>query len=413
MKKSIKYHLFLLIPFVLLLLGSFISVIPQQGLVVTVPLDTGRANYLRSSSSLIVDTYYYDQWGLFAVKADVAHGLGMTGKNKSNPTESIIVAILDTGVDFNHLDLKNNMVGMRNFLGLGGPPWNNASYAMDLNGHGTHVTGIVCAEDNTIGVRGVAPDAKFWAMKVMNDIGINKDDPIGDPADMAAAITWIVNNAPPSNATHGVDIISMSLGSEGYDAGVEAAIQNAVGAGIIVVAAAGNNQTTPSPMLYPAALENVYAVGAVTILNHLTSYSQYTTPAAIRGPGDQIDFVAPGGGAYDPEAYRIFSTYPIAEGSYEYAIGTSMATPFVTGVMAVLLGQEVATNDTMNQTLISKAKDLGAAGYDYMYGNGLVQILSATELPLDLTIFVLTGGIVATILLGVVFVIIAIVRRKK
>jgi len=411
MKKIAKKRMVLLISLIILLFCSSMIIIPPRVVSINVQVGVSTssyAQYLRASAgSAVPDTYYYNQWNLFTVQADLAYAIGMTGVNKTNASDPVVVAVLDTGVDSDHPDLVENLLGTRNFLGIGTGLWSNVSYAEDLNGHGTHCAGIICADDNGIGVRGVAPDAKFYAFKVMNDIGVNKENPIGDPNDMADAINYITENLNPTNNSLGVDIISISLGSESHSAAVENAIDTAVSFGILVVSAAGNNATQAfrSPILYPARLPNVFAIGSSTILNDLAYYSQYTDEDDHSQNGDTIDFVAPGGSS----PYEILST--VTDGKYDYKSGTSMACPLVAGIMALLLADGIAP-DEINQTLIDRARDLGTPGYDYYFGNGLVQIFGVAATS-DTSIFILIGGISLSIVIGLICIIIAAVRRKK
>lgn len=406
--KRCKVQFLWLLPLILVTTSLFIGPIFAISFSTQSPFLANAPFFLRSlmlpDVNIVPDPYLYNQWGYFAVGADYAYVNGIMGKNKSDSSDPVVVAILDTGVDTDHPDLVENLIGYRNFLD---PPYNDPSYIEDRDGHGTHCAGIICAKDNLIGVRGVAPRAKFWAMKVMNDI--SETVPTGDPADIAEAINWIVSNMPPSNKPNGVDIISMSLGSDINDVNIENAIQAAVSAGIIVVAAAGNDLTERSPMLYPARLPNVIAVGAVTYTNRLAAYSMYTSPSDKIGPGDQIDLVAPGGGYYDEEPFKILSTFPESKGGYGYAFGTSMATPLVAGIIALYLGEGVPPS-AIPQTLSTYARDLGSTGYDYETGYGLVQ---ATNIPPNYTDFIIYLIIYFSIIAGGTAFVVYRVRNNK
>jgi parallel beta-helix repeat protein len=270
------------------------------------------------------DPYYPEQWNLVNINAAAGwdHTLG------ANAT----IAIIDTGVDYLHPDLDDNVVP--------GYDWvNSDSDPMDDNGHGTHVAGIAAAEMNGLGLVGTSPGSKILALKVLDAAGTGYD------YDVAAAII---------NATDaGADIISLSLGG-GYSKAMEDACNYAYNRGVLLVAAAGN---TGGEVLYPAALDTVIAVSAVNSDNTLPSYS-------ARGPA--IELAAPGGGDRP-----IYSTYLNA--SYAWATGTSMAAPHVSGVAALLKSLHPDwTNQDIRAHLRSTALDLGDTGRDDLYGYGLV-----------------------------------------
>jgi subtilisin family serine protease len=302
------------------------------------------------------DTYINKQWGLFTVGANLAHQIGINGTNRSSPANPIIVAILDTGVDYNHPDLKDNYL-----TGAGYDYIDNDNDPMDENGHGTHCAGIIAAGMNDIGICGIAPFAKIIAFRVLDANGE------GPTANLVAAINDILlYYNPQNNITHGVDIISMSLGasdiSEPTKSNLQTAINNAVASRIIVLAASGNEDTTP--ILYPARFQNSIAIGAVSIFQERASYSNY---------GPMLNFTAPGGDWYlGIVKVGILSTIP--NNGYAYYCGTSMATPMAAGVVALLLSNYTKPNEVIGN-LTERAKDLGSENWDQYYGNGLVRII--------------------------------------
>lgn len=240
------------------------------------------------------------------------------------------VAVVDTGVDTTHPDLSANIAGGANFVST------VRSYKDD-NGHGTHVAGIIGASNNTIGVVGVAPEARIYAVKVLNKSGT------GYISDIIAGLQWSVTNR--------MDVVNMSLGSNYPSASFESAINAASDAGVIIVAAAGNDS---SYVDYPAAYDKTIAVSATDKNNLLASFSSR---------GNQVDVAAPG--------VSIYSTY---KGSaYATMSGTSMATPHVSGVIALMLQRDPGmTLDEIRQQFSSGCVDLGAEGKDPYYGYGLV-----------------------------------------
>lgn len=269
-------------------------------------------------------------WGVDRIEADLAWAT-TTG-------DPVKVAIVDTGIDRTHPDLQANLMGGYNAI-------NPALSWTDDNGHGTHVAGIVAAIDNTIGVIGVAPNADLYGVKVLNKRGS------GYVSDIIEGIDWAIAND--------IDVINMSLGSTSYSATFEAACTRAIDAGIVVVAAAGNAGTSGGAVSYPARYPGVIAVSATDSSNTLAYFSSW---------GPDVDIAAPG--------VSILSTYK--GGTYATMSGTSMASPHVAGVAALILTQPdgndgVWTPAEVEARLEASAQDLGAPGADVLYGAGLVR----------------------------------------
>lgn len=256
--------------------------------------------------------------------ADVAAeaGWGLTTGSKK-----VVVAVIDTGIDYNHPDLKNNMwVNEKEIPGNGIDDdgngyiddihgWNaqgKNGNPMDGNAHGTHCAGTIGAEHNNgIGVAGVMNDVSLMAVKFLSDSGS------GSLADAVSAIDY----ATKMN----VDIMSNSWGGGGYSQALEDAIKAAKNKGILFVAAAGNensnNDTRPS---YPATygVDNVISVASHTAQDTLSSFSCYGKRTVhVAAPGSNILSSTPKG------EYKVFS-------------GTSMATPHVSGALGLLVAQE-------------------------------------------------------------------------
>lgn len=221
-----------------------------------------------------------------------------------------IVAILDTGCQPDHPDLQDRIIGGQNFTAdFDGDPANFD----DNNGHGTHVAGTVAAsyrEDG--GVAGVAPEAHLLILKVLTGEGSGEYQGIID------AIHFAIDWRGPDDQT--VSVISMSLGGPEDVAELHAAIKRAVDAGIPIVCAAGNegdNLYDTDEFAYPGAYGEVIQVGAVDFNRRIAPFSN---------TNDEIDLVAPG--------VDIYSTYP--GGKYASLSGTSMATPHVSGALALI-----------------------------------------------------------------------------
>lgn len=210
--------------------------------------------------------------------------------------EDVKIAVLDTGCDLNHPDLDKNLLTGINFVEPSKDPW-------DDNQHGTHVTGIICAENNEMGMVGVAPDAKVMPVKVLDKYGN------GNLVNVAKGIRWATDN--------GANLICMSLGSPNPVQEVRKAIQYAHSKGVICFVAAGNSGATKK-VFYPADYPETIAIGSIDENFDRSSFSN---------TGENLDFMAPGG--------RVFSTIP--DNWYAVLSGTSMATPFAVGVAALLL----------------------------------------------------------------------------
>jgi len=228
-------------------------------------------------------------WGITRIKADQAWSVSRGSGVK--------VAILDTGINRNHPDLRDNLAGCLNFIF-------SRKTCEDDNGHGTHVSGIVAAEDNSFGVVGVAPNAKIYALKVLDRRGS------GYLSDIIEALDWVITN--------NVQIVNMSLGTSSDITSFREAVQRVNAAGIIQVAAAGNSGPAQNTVLYPAAYPQVIAVSATDASDNVPSWSSR---------GGELNLAAPG--------VNIYSTY--LNNSYKTLSGTSMSAPHVTGSVALRL----------------------------------------------------------------------------
>lgn len=273
------------------------------------------------------------QWGLDAI------GAPLTWSRTTGA--SVVVAILDTGVDGAHEDLAGHVLPGRDMTTRAVLPADT-----DPNGHGTHLAGIVGAiADNERGGSGTAPGVAILPVRVLDASGA------GFSSQVAAGIVWAADN--------GADIINLSLGGPVRSNAQAEAIAYAVSKGVLVVAAAGNDHTTDAAQ-YPAALPDVVAVGAVTPSN---------VPASFSTRGDYLDLAAPG--------TMITSTVPGNE--YAAYSGTSMAAPFVAGVAALLEGLRPMTPAELTALLQSTAVDVAEPGMDTATGAGLVSASNAVS----------------------------------
>jgi subtilisin family serine protease len=220
------------------------------------------------------------------------------------------IAILDTGIDLTHPDL--NVYHEKTFVP-------GTSSGDDDNGHGTHVAGIAAAKDNSIGVVGIAPGARLWSIKVIDSNGA------GSVSDIIAGIDYVTAHSDE------IDVVNLSFGCECNSPALDAAINNAVEAGVVFVVAAGNSHKDASSFS-PARNPNVIAVSAMADSDgkcggqgSSTKYGNDDTFASFSNYGEPVDIVAPGVG--------ILSTY--GDGNYAQLSGTSMAAPHVTGGIAL------------------------------------------------------------------------------
>ncbi|WP_175986717.1 S8 family peptidase [Bacillus sp. Marseille-Q1617] len=223
----------------------------------------------------------------------------------------ITVAVLDTGCDVNHPDLKGKVKGWRNFTDDDSGAENNVT---DYSGHGTHVAGTIAANEDGQGVIGAAPLAELLVIKVLaGSRGSGKYD-------------WIVNGIQYA-IDQGADIISMSLGGPTDYKPLHEVIQRAVDANILVVCAAGNegdSNGTTDEFSYPASYNEVISVGSIDLQRN----SSYFTNS-----NNEVDLVAPG--------EKILSTIP--GDKYAKLSGTSMAAPHVAGALALIKQFEQAS----------------------------------------------------------------------
>ncbi|MCA1031404.1 S8 family serine peptidase [Bacillus timonensis] len=274
-------------------------------------------------------------WGYKRVNAPAAKSSSFTGKG-------IKVAVLDSGIS-EHEDLV--IAGGVSFVSY------TESYHDD-EGHGTHVAGIIGAKDNDIGTVGVAPDASLYAVKVSDQEGN------AYVSDIIAGIDWSITNK--------MDIINLSLGSPDDSVTFKMTIDKAYNNGILVVAAAGNDGNADGSgdtVAYPARYGSAIAVSAIDSKDNRAEFS---------ATGQTVEIAAPG--------VRVLSTY--LNNEYAYMSGTSMAAPFVAGVLALLKESNPGASHTkLREMLKQSAEDIGEPGKDVYYGYGVVQAPYVEEEP--------------------------------
>ncbi|MCS7220960.1 MAG: S8 family serine peptidase [Anaerolineae bacterium] len=281
-------------------------------------------NYLAQAAGVPNDPGYAQQWNLERVAAAEAWDV-TTGD------PDLIVAVIDSGADLNHPDLKDRLVYGWDYVRRDSSP-------DDEYGHGTHVAGIIGAiTNNGIGVAGMSWQGKLLVYKVLDRYGM------GTYADIASAIV--------SAQERGARVINLSLGGKEDSQTLLDAVNSAYQAGILLVAATGNDGNVS--VRYPAAYPQVVAVGATTAQDQYAPYSNF---------GPQVDLAAPGGQA----GAQVYNTLP---SGYGFRYGTSMATAHVSG-LAVLIWSIAPSlsRDQVRQILEDTADKVDASRYPYVGG---------------------------------------------
>lgn len=270
---------------------------------------------------------------------------------QSKKGDGIVIAVIDTGCQISHPDLKNRIIGGRNFTK---DYFRNPNNYNDNNGHGTHVAGTISASENNIGVLGVAPMANLLILKAL------RKDGSGDYKNIIDAINYAVKWRGKNNER--VRIISMSLGGSSDYNKLHNAVKKAVSNNIMLICASGNegdgNEKTDE-FSYPAAYPEAISVGAIDLNKNIAKYSN---------SNQNVDLVAPGS--------DILSTYP--KNKYAKLSGTSMAAPHVSGAAALIIkASEAEYGRTLSEAelyaqLMKKTTSLGMNKKSE--GNGLLDL---------------------------------------
>ncbi|MBN2147434.1 MAG: S8 family serine peptidase [Anaerolineales bacterium] len=300
------------------------------------------------------DPSYNKQW---------AHPLtgSPTAWNTTTGSSSMVIAIIDTGIDEAHPDLSSKIVAGYDFV-------DDDTNPHDTNGHGTHVAGIAAATGNNgVGIAGTNWQARIMPIRVLGTNGS------GWSSDITDGITWAHQ--------HGAKVLNLSLGGPTYSQAMQDAVNGAYNAGSLVVAAMGNERddSPPSPTSYPAAYNHVMAVAATNPADHYSYYSNYGSHCDISAPGGELYYL------HDPDGiYSTMPTYSVNLNGYGYSQnydflqGTSQASPFVAGAAALLWTvAPTLTNDQIQAAFQNTAKDLGTAGWDQDYGHGRIDLAAA------------------------------------
>lgn len=284
------------------------------------------------ASATANDRYFPNAWHLAKTGAPTAWDQS-TGRD-------VVIAILDTGIDGSHPDLAGKLVSGWNF-------YDNNSNTSDVHGHGTAVGGAAVAlTNNSIGVAAVAPDAFLMPVRIA--------DPTANATGsmIAQGLSWAADN--------GADVANISYAGVPGNSTIQAAAQYMKSKGGVVVVAAGNNGIEESV----APHSSMVAVSATDASDVKTSWSSY---------GSYVDVAAPGVTIYSTGKGGVYGTYA----------GTSLASPVVAGVVALIKAANPSLPpDDVERVLFSSATDLGAAGFDKLYGNGRVNAAAAVQTAL-------------------------------
>lgn len=327
------------------------------------------------------DPYYGFQWHFPAIDVPTAWDT-TTGSG-------VVVAVLDSGVAYENYSVPSYESGtvasgvsqyqiapdLAGTSFVGGYDFiNNDSHPNDNNSHGTHVAGTIAQSTNdSYGVAGIAYSASIMPIKVLNYQGS------GSASALADGLYFCADN--------GADVANMSLSwSPGYNPGstVSNAVSYAYNAGVVLVAAAGNDGV--STVSYPAAYSQVIAVGATRYDNQRSGYSQYGSALEVVAPGGDTSVDQNGDGYIDGVLQMTFSGFvppftlanPNSFGWYFFQ-GTSMASPHVAGVVALMIANGASGVENIRTTLQNTATDLGASGWDSQYGHGLINAAAALQ----------------------------------
>ncbi len=329
------------------LCGGLLFLSKRDGAVITLPAPGGTSSETEGGGYNFTvqpnDPLFDNQYALKNINATGAWAV-TTGKS------SVIVAVIDTGVDASHPDLQGRLVKGYDFV-------NNDDTPEDTVGHGTFVASLIAANaDDNQGIVGVAPGVQIMPLKALDRQG-------GDSLTIARAIRYAADNK--------ANVINLSLGGPQNSRSIRQAIDYATSRGVVVVAASGNSGTKGNPVEYPAALPNVVSVGATGPSDKIASFSSHNITVDVAAPGVNVF----GARSSINLICRAYNGTP-----YCTASGTSFAAPYVAGAAALVLSVNPnLTPAQVENILTSTATDLGQPGTDSYYGAGLINVEKAVN----------------------------------
>jgi hypothetical protein len=321
----------------------------------------GNPDWISSASTDDITSYktteYNAQWGLDTINAAEAYALLETN-SKTIAGDGIKIAVVDTGVQTNHVEIANNYSSSGSYDYV-----NNDSNPSDDEGHGTHVASIAAGVKNGSGMHGVAYDSTIIAQKVLDSNGDGWSDDIADGID--------------NSVSSGAKVINLSLGGSSASSDIRTALIGAKSSDVLSVAATGNDGNSQPD--YPARYASdssltgyVLAVGAIGYDGTIASYSNYC------GSAKSYCLVAPGGSNDGNSAHAIYGAYPTS--TYQRLNGTSMAAPHVAGAAAVIRGAWTHLTAAQTAQILLQSANSSFTGYDEnIYGHGILDLEAAVK----------------------------------
>ena len=285
------------------------------------------------------DPLFDQQWALAKI--------GAAGAWKVSTGNNVTIAVIDSGIDLDHPEFASRILDGYNFVG-------DDTVVDDDYGHGTQVAGVAAAAaNNDTGIAGLAWDANIMPVKVLDSRGQ------GVSSDLTCALYWV--------ADKGADIVNISIISFGPSFGMQSAVNYAANEGVLIFAAAGNLFEEGNPVTYPAAHDGVIAVAAS---------DREDDHAWFSSAGSFVDIAAPG--------VSIYSPFPPTHDEYRAVYGTSLATPHVAGLAALVLSAAPSLSSGQVEEIIKQsAVDLGDSGQDDKFGHGRIDASAAMLLTMS------------------------------
>ncbi len=347
-------------------------------------IEYAEPNYWYQAQRIPNDQHYHFQWHYPLINLpqawDITTGTPATGQ--------VIIAVIDTGIFLNHVDFIGKLVPGYDFIsstfnsndgnGIDSDPDDSGDDETGNNSwHGTHVAGTVAANsNNSIGVSGISWGAKIMPIRAIGTQGASSYD-IMQSMRFAAGLENDSNTVPAQIA----DVINMSLGGFGYSQSMQTVIDNVNAAGVIIIAAAGNDNS--SDLFYPASYDGVISVSATDIENNKASYSNFGSKIDVAAPGGDISSDTDNDGQVDGILSTLVSGQEHGRSStYAFFQGTSMASPHVAGIAALMRAVYPAlTPEEFKNALIAGAltNEAGDAGRDDIFGYGIIDALKAVQ----------------------------------